>query len=249
MCDQWMPHISLPLTIEQFRRLPRNPAYKYEYLDHQAFLSPHPQHYHAVLDLVPLDNRAGENSAVAAMAEKVPDPFIPDRLEADQLLNLAPLFAAAFRNIEPYGCLEEETRLEAARQALERTRSGGDGPFIQQASFVARQEGKPIGAILTTLLPDGDPCDWDCYHWQEAPPIDCIEHRLGQPHLTWVFVSPLLKGRSIGTALLAATMRELLAMGYKQLLSTFMAGNDSSMLWHWRCGFRLVTYAGSRRKG
>jgi hypothetical protein len=26
MCDAWMPHIPLPLTIEQFRQLPRNAA-------------------------------------------------------------------------------------------------------------------------------------------------------------------------------------------------------------------------------
>ena len=51
MCDEWMPTIKLPLTPDQFHQLPRNPAYKYEYLDSQTYLSPRPRHYHALLDL------------------------------------------------------------------------------------------------------------------------------------------------------------------------------------------------------
>ena len=31
MCDDWMPTIELPITIEQFHQLPRNRACKYEY--------------------------------------------------------------------------------------------------------------------------------------------------------------------------------------------------------------------------
>ena len=55
MCDEWMPYIQLPLTIEQFHQLPRNPAYKYEYLNQSVYLSPRPKHYHAVLDLRPIE--------------------------------------------------------------------------------------------------------------------------------------------------------------------------------------------------
>ena len=52
----------------------------------------------------------------------------------------------------------------------------------------------------------------------------------------------------MGTALLAAAVNALLTMGFQQLLTTFMVGNDSSMLWHWRNGFRLLPYPGSRRE-
>jgi len=232
MCDEWMPLIQLPVTIEQFRQLPRNSAYKYEYLNETAYLSPRPKHYHALLDLRPIE--VDESIAVFP-------------LECGQLACLDRLFADAFQHIQPYGCLDDKTRLKAARQALERTRTGGDGPWIEQASFVAKIEEKPVGAILITLLPDGDPCNGECYHWVEAPPADCIERRLGRPHLTWVFVSSQEKGRGTGTALLAASVRELLALGFTQLLSTFMGGNDSSMLWHWRNGFQLLPYPGSYR--
>jgi L-amino acid N-acyltransferase YncA len=55
-------------------------------------------------------------------------------------------------------------------------------------------------------------------------------------------------GRGIGSALLAASVRVLKAEGYHHLWSTFVSGNDSSMLWHWRNGFRLLPYPGSRRR-
>ena len=61
------------------------------------------------------------------------------------------------------------------------------------------------------------------------------------------FRSPSNKGHGVGTALLAAAVGELLALGYTQILSTFMLGNDSSMLWHWRNGFQLLSYPGSYR--
>jgi GNAT superfamily N-acetyltransferase len=240
MCDEWMPTIELPLTLEQFRQLPRNPAYKYEYLNGRACLTPRSRHYHAILDLSPRPHS---------------DDVDVRPVKAGELEKLVPLFAATFRSIQPYGSLDDETRLKAARHAMERTRTGGDGPLIEQASFIALEKspsteesaGDLIGAILITLLPNGDPCEWDSYRWEEPPPPDCIERRLGRPHLTWVFVAHHLAGRGVGTALLAASVNALGNMGFQQLLTTFMVGNDSSMLWHWRNGFRLLSHPGSRR--
>jgi GNAT superfamily N-acetyltransferase len=133
---------------------------------------------------------------------------------------------------------------------LERTMKGSDGPWIEQASFLAFSETKdrPAGAIFVTLLPEGDPSDFDSYSWNGPPPANCITLRLGRPHLTWIFVGPLHAGQGVGTALLAAAVRELRAMGYTQLASTFLLGNDSSMLWHWRHGFQLQSYPGSMRR-
>ena len=49
--EKWYPFIKLPLTIEQFHQLPRNPAYKYEYIDGEAWLTARPKAYHALLTL------------------------------------------------------------------------------------------------------------------------------------------------------------------------------------------------------
>jgi GNAT superfamily N-acetyltransferase len=241
MCDEWMDGQQLPLTIEQFHRLPRNAAYKYEYLHGTVFLSPRPKFFHALLDLTPLATRPLDGAASTVLR-----PLRPDDWEG-----LVPLFGAAFRGVVPFGGLEDGPRREAAAKSLCFTRDGGDGPRIDRASFVAEEWeiARPIGAALVTLLPDEDPTEWNAFHWKEPPPPDCLERGIGRPHLTWIFVSPLETGRGVATALLNVVARELLGLGYRQLASTFLLGNDASMLWHWRCGFRLVTYAGSRRKG
>jgi GNAT superfamily N-acetyltransferase len=240
MCDDWMEGLQLPLTVEQFHRLPRNAAYKYEFQSGTAYLSPRPKFFHGILELTPLAEHPLPAAAAVALR-----PVCADDWEG-----LAPLFSAAFRGVVPYGSLEDVPRREAAIKCLQFTRDGGDGPRIDRASFIAQgwQDTRPVGAVLITLLPDEDPTGWSAFHWAEPPPADCLERGIGRPHLTWIFVNPLEAGRGIATALLNAAARELLALGYRQLASTFLLGNDASLLWHWRCGFRLATYPGSRRK-
>jgi GNAT superfamily N-acetyltransferase len=240
MCDEWMDGIQLPLTIEQFHRLPRNAAYKYEFLSGTAYLSPRPKFFHALLDLAPLAERPLPDAASVVLRPVV----------AADWEGLVPVFSGAFRGVVPFASLEDGPRRDAAARSLSFTRDGGDGPWIARASFVAEdgEDARPVGAILLTLLPDEDPSDWSAFHWKEPPPADCLERGVGRPHLTWVFVNPMEAGRGVATALLNAAARELLAMGYRQLASTFLLGNDSSVLWHWRCGFRLAAYAGSRRR-
>src|SRR5947209_3958377 len=105
MCDEWMPQIRLPLNKGQFHQLPRNPAYRYEFLNGEVVLSPRAQHYHAILDL---EVRTAEQ----------PVPIAP--LSPDGIADLAKLFSDCFRSIQPYGSLDDETRLRAARHSLER---------------------------------------------------------------------------------------------------------------------------------
>jgi L-amino acid N-acyltransferase YncA len=240
MMDEQMTTLRLRLTLEEFRRLPRNPAYKYEYLNDEAHLTLYPKLYHAVLPLPP--------PPVPEAPEPPADLVIREATEAD-LPSLEPVFTAAFARTQPLAGLTPEARAGAARQSLQRTVSGGDGPWVRQASFVAAEapEGEPVGAALVTLLPEGDPCDWDSYYWQGPPPEDGVAGRLGRPHLTWIFVAPRRAGQGTGTALLGAVTRALADLGYRELVSTFLLGNEASMLWHWRNGFRLLPYPGSLR--
>ncbi len=78
MIDDWFSTIELPLTIKQFHQLPRNAAYKYEYINGQAWLSPRPHSSHAVLDLQAFTRPADS----LAMHEK---PVIRPLQEADWL--------------------------------------------------------------------------------------------------------------------------------------------------------------------
>jgi GNAT superfamily N-acetyltransferase len=237
MCDEWMPTIKLELTKDQFHQLPRNSAFRYEYLEGRAYLSPRPRHYHAWLDFSSPLPEAGPPCLPCTLAT----------VSDGHWQSLELLFAAAFRVIQPFGSLEEKVLRQAAHECLNRTRTGNDGPLIAPASFVASQEERLVGAALVTLVPSGDPCDSSSYRWQEAPPPDCVTQRLGRAHLTWIFVAPLLAGRGIGSALLNAVVGSLRSLGFAELFSTFVLGNDSSMLWHWRHGFRLLAYPGSAR--
>jgi len=128
---------------------------------------------------------------------------------------------------------------------LHKTCTGDDGPLIEAACFKAfdRRLEDPVGAILVTLLPpDGDA--WHGYRWRQPPPPDAVPRRLGQPHLTWIFVARAVARNGLGGALLAAAAGGLLQLGYRKLLSTFLLGNESSTLWHWRNGFRLLPQYG-----
>src|SRR5262249_51033242 len=105
----YMPLIKLPLTIEQFHRLPRNAAYKYEYLRGAPYLSRRPNYYPCVLALQP-------------PAASEPIDLRPLRLEV--MGELAPFLADAFRVQPPFAGLEDDARRQAAARALERTAGG-----------------------------------------------------------------------------------------------------------------------------
>jgi hypothetical protein len=239
--DEWLAPLRLRLTPEEFRQLPRNPAYKYDYVSGEAHLTPWPRHYHAVLDLPP---------PPVPDAPKPPHPLLLRPVGEPDLPALERVFAAAFERALPFAGLSAAVRGEAARRSLRRTVSGGDGPWVRQASFLAAnpRTGEVNGGLFVTLLPDGDPCETDSYQWAEPPPQDCVARGLGRPHLTWIFVAPLAAAHGTGSALLAASGRALLDLGYRELLSTFVLGNESSMLWHWRSGFRLLPYPASLRR-
>jgi GNAT superfamily N-acetyltransferase len=239
--DEWLSPLELKIGPDEFRRLPRNPAYRYTWFAGSAWLNPRPRYYHALLDLPSLPEETGRLTPAAR--QPAIRPFRPGDWEA-----LVPVFADAFREQVPFGVLDEGRRLLAAHKSLTQTRTGGDGPWVEPASFVAEAGATPVGAVLVTLLPATDPTDWASYHWEEPPPPDCVARRLGRPHLTWIFVTPDETGRGLGTALLHAAGCALRALGYAEMVSTFLLGNDSSMLWHWRAGFRLLAHPASRRK-
>jgi GNAT superfamily N-acetyltransferase len=164
---------------------------------------------------------------------------------------LCSLFAGAFARTQPFASLTEDELKNAAEVTLRRAFDGEEGPLVHEASFVAhdlRHEKELVGAIFITLIPEGDPADFASYEWREPPPPDLWETGRGQPHLTWIFTHPWQRSHGIGTRLLAASAQRLRRQGYRTLLSTFLAGNDASQLWHWRCGFELLPQPYSFRR-
>ena len=244
MLDDWFRVLRFKITFDEFERLPRHPAYKQEYYDDQCVLTPRPKGYHAMMklaDFAPPDGPPPIGSSFKAVQVR--------RLRDEDWGDLPDLFAGAFHRTVPFDSLDDDERVEAARDCLAHTRSSGDGPLIGAASGVAiGAEGRLVGALLVTLWPDRDLTEARAARWPAPPPSDAVDRRLGLPHVTWVFVHPLDAGRGIGTAMLAHTVRALRELGYGQLGTSFVTGNASSMLWHWRNGFRLLESPWSMRK-
>jgi GNAT superfamily N-acetyltransferase len=242
MLDRWFSTIKLPLSLKQFHQLPQNAAFKYEFINQVAWLSPRPKFYSARLDL------CGRPAAVPEAVDAHGAVEFRQFAERDWP-RLVPLFAGAFGRVQPFASLSDRRQRAAAKASLNFTREGGDGPLITPACHVAldRDDELLIGAIFVTLIPLIDLDDFWSMRWQTPPPPDCIEKGLGRPHLTWIFVGPLHAGHGVGSALLAYATRGLLGLGYTELISSFLLGNTSSMLWHWRSGFELLPYVGSVR--
>jgi GNAT superfamily N-acetyltransferase len=237
MSDEWMPSLTLKLSREDFERLPRHPAYKYELLDGVTYISPWPRYSHAQLRLARF--RVDQSDVTK----------LPMRLaKVDDVEALIPILLGAFARLQPFGSLGEEKAHAAAEKSLHQAFAGGDGPLIESASFVALEEDQPAGAILLTLLPGGEPAERDSYSWHEPAPSDLWDNAKGQPHLTWIFVRRFSQGSGVGTQLLQKAVRVLKKQGYKTLWTTFQQGNDSSALWHWRNGFELLPNMMSKRR-
>lgn len=241
MLDQWYRNLRLKIPVDEFHRLPRNSAFKYEYLDGEAWLTPRPKTYNALLELKP---------AIAPNSHRVHNDLYDIRQVAiDDWDRFPRAFATAFNRVQPFVSLPEDERIEASQQCLEQTRTGGDGPLIESACFaaVSASTNQIGGAILITLIPREPEGEWWTGKWDSLPTTDAAQRLLGRPHLTWIFVTPLCAAHGLGSALLAHSINALLALGYSDLGTTFLLGNDSSMLWHWRNGFRLLPYPGSPR--
>jgi GNAT superfamily N-acetyltransferase len=240
MRDEWFPYLVFPISIEQFHQLPKNPIYKWEYWDGQAHLTARPKAYHCVLDLQTSEPPTSVEIH-SHWSAKI------RRLRDEDWERLPCVFAGAFGNLPPFCGMDDEAALAAANSCLDKTRSGGEGPLVEPACYAAILEDDTLcGAILVTLGPDTDLKSLKHLHWKEPPP-DAVLQRLGRPHLTWIFVRAMLTRHGLGSALLAHSVNALVGLGYRQLASTFWLGNESSTLWHWINGFRLVSWYGSHR--
>lgn len=236
--DRWFPRIEIPMTWAQFRQLPQHPAYRYEYLDGVARLTGRPRRYHALRTFADRAPREWHSAGDVRI----------ERLDVSGSPELPQLFADAFAATAPLSLLEPEQRTTAAADCLARTWSGEFGVYVEPASFVAVAGDRLCAAILVTLVQAGDLEAFDDPRWGEPPPAGALEQRWGRPHVTWVLTAPDKGRQGLATALLERSVSALSQLGYRELASTFLLGNEASMLWHWRNGFHLLSYVGSSRR-
>ena len=119
MIDRYFRTIELPITIEQFHELPTNPAYKYEYFDKTAWLTPRPKGYLAALDLRP--------TGPAEPVEVHREPVSVRPLRDDDWGDLPRLFAHAFHRTAPFAGLDDATGWRPPPRAWARPARGATG--------------------------------------------------------------------------------------------------------------------------
>jgi GNAT superfamily N-acetyltransferase len=161
------------------------------------------------------------------------------------------VLADAFRDAPPLGMLGYRRRVCAARDWLLSTRDGGEGPLVEPACAVAvdaKDDKTVLGALLVTLMIGSERSWYASLRAAVLPlPPDLAEGR-EQAQMSWIFVRPGASGQGVGTALLATAAQTLWSAGHRELASATHRGNDASMAWHWRNGFRLLPHSDSLRR-
>ena len=124
---------------------------------------------------------------------------------------LAPLLLVSYR-----GTVDDEGEdLEGATGEVERTLTGVYGPLLSDASFVAVDGERPVGAVLVTL-------------WEERP---LIAH---------VAVDPAVKRTGLGTDLMNAASNALAAEGRTELDLFVTEANEPAVRLYRSLGFRTL---------
>lgn len=232
MWEQWMPTLRLGMTREEFQQLPRNPSFTYDFVDGEVYIRPFPLIYHGCLDLQnyhsPKDLHIRNGISIQP-------------LENAKILGLSNLFDECFKTVQPFAGMSERQRQEAVRYCLDRTQSGKDGLCLDDSCFCAKdQEQRIVAAIIITQLERIDELSI-----LNANKMN--EQKNYEPHLTWIFVHPAYGRSGVGTALLRQSASVLGSQNYHRLYSSFLPGNLTSILWHWRNGFQLLSGPGSLR--
>jgi GNAT superfamily N-acetyltransferase len=226
--------IRLRVNWRAWEMLPRNSAFKYEYFDDAALLTPRPKSFDAVLRLENWRPPPRDQSELVLSRKSA----IIRRWEQRDWDGAADAFYSSFARQLPFASYSRVRARRLAAQCLRHTRDGGDGELLPEACFVAEsnREGDSRAVIGGALVTVAD-APWVVSRLGLGEGVTAV------PHLTWIFVSQFEARRGIGAALLARIVRSLREAGHRALASTFVLGNDSSVLWHWRNGFELVRSA------
>ena len=217
MIHDWFSAIELPLTKRQFRQLPQNPAYKYEYFDGRAWLSPRPKNYHAVLNLQEFVRPGSQRG---------------DRRRACHPRRTRRRLAAVARII--FRCVP--TRAALCKPDGRRSPGGGRRLLVLYARVRRRPAGRR--SLPGCVARGGRHVGWGEPHYASAGRCHRARDRPAAPDMDLRRSARCTPGRRM--ALLEMAVPALRRLGYTGLASTFLLGNESSMLWHWRAGFKLL---------
>jgi len=228
----WFLPIQIPLSWESFQKLPRHPAYRYEFRNEEVCLTGRP---------ILKNCRIGTDTGTASSSLPHGIELLP--LTSWSSSELANLFQQAFQNSAPFASLSADDRVRATDEHFLNVLRGRSWPVDWRASRGIRQPGSldPVGASLVTRVPSADWSDFTDPAWQTQPPENAAESGWGLPHLTWLFIPPQAQRQGFATILLNHARTFLHTQGDQELYSTILVGDHSSLLWHWKQGFQLIS--------
>jgi ribosomal protein S18 acetylase RimI-like enzyme len=233
--------IRLRISGWKWEHLPRHAAYKYEYFDGKALLSPRPRTVDMALDLAKWQGIR---------------PLAKDEIQSRNMIRvrtitdadwpeLTDTFYSAFSQEEPFKSFSRRRARAMAHACLDHTRRGGDDALIANACLLAERAAPDApkvilgAALITDVRPPPLLAQLRKYH----PGIEHVAH------LTWLFVRRFDARHGIATHILDHAVRALRQAGHSCLASTTSLGNDASLLWHWKNGFTLLDRGFSVRVG
>ena len=234
--DRFFPFYKIPLAYEDLDRIPQMPGFKWEYSDGCLILSERMNCFHATLPVSRREARAELGEVRPLSAEYKGVRVRP--LRDDDWPALPGLMRDAFSRTVPFSIIDHEKAVEASETLVAECRDGKEGPLVPEACFVAEAEdlgelggGGPglASAVIVTVRKRRHFIDAD--HRREPPDE--------KPHLTWAMTRFWGRRAGLATELLGHAVNGLADLGWDELDSTFMEGNHSSTLWHWRNGFVL----------
>ncbi len=230
------------MSFGSYMRLPRHPAYKFEYWDGQLRITPRWNSHAMFLALrAPSPEEVGNDGEGLAAIRP---------LTGGDWDVLPEVLARAFADVPPLGVLSSRRRIWAARDWLWSTRDGDEGALVEPACVVAvdrNESARMLGALIVTQMA-GFTRTWYVGRRlaEPSPPPPDLDDGREQPQISWIFVDPAVSGQGVATAMLAIAARSLWGSGYRELASATDRGNVTSMAWHWRNGFMLLPHRSAR---
>ncbi len=223
------------MSFASYTRLPRHPAYKFEYWDGQLRITPRWNSHAMFLRLSSPEEAVFPELEYASIRP----------LESSDWDVLPEVLAFAFANVPPLSVLSGRRRVWASRDWLWSTRDGAEGRLVEPACVVAvdrKDSTRVLGALIVTVMAGFTRSWYVRRRLAVPPPAPDLAEGGEQPQISWVFVHPADSGQGAGRALLATAARSLWISGYRELASATDCGNVTSMAWHWRNGFVLLPH-------
>ena len=202
----------IPMTMDEFDRLPRKLGWKYEYWGKCAHISPA---HHVVTTTIELTPRT------------IDSPYTLRPVETGDEPRLVSLYIDAFKDTIEFCDWEPSKIAASAEEDIRGFYTGNRGkPLPASRAAVEGYAGASVIGAVLIVERNGDEHDFPTGGGGTLPFMDIL------------FIAPHRQRRGVAAALVSTAMDELYRSGHKRLKSHYHLGNEGSRDWHRGFGFK-----------